>query len=106
MIPSRPSSWPPCATKVIEAPPPASKWEREHRAFQRLFPELLKSHPDQYVAVHDEHVVDSDTNERALVERVLKRVGNVSIHIGYVAERALPPLRVPHYRLVDRGGGA
>jgi hypothetical protein len=90
----------------IEAPAPANKWERESRAFQRLFPELLKSHAGQYVAVHDEQVVDTDTDERALVERVLKRVGNVSIHVGYVAGRALPPLRVPHYRLVDTGGGA
>jgi hypothetical protein len=91
---------------VIEPPPPASKWEREKRAFQRLLPELLKSHAGKYVAIHDEQVVDSDTNELALIERVLQRVGNVSIHVGFVSERALPPLRVPHYRVAGEGGGA
>jgi hypothetical protein len=86
-------------------PPPASKWEREHRAFQLLLPELLKTHGGKYVAIHDEQVVDSDTNELVLIERVLQRVGNVSIHVGFVSERP-PPLRVPHCREVRQGGGA
>jgi len=90
---------------VIETPPPASKWEPEYRAFQRLLPELLKSYAGKYVAIHDEQVVDSDTNELALIGRVLQRVGNVSIHVGLVSERALPPLRVPHYRVAAERGG-
>jgi hypothetical protein len=89
---------------VIEPPPPASKWEREYRAFQRLLPELLKTHAGKYVAIHDEQVVDSDPQELPLIERVLQRVGNVSIHVGFVSERGLPPLRVPHSREVGQGG--
>jgi hypothetical protein len=90
---------------VLELPPPVNKWEREHRAFQRLLPELLKSQAGKYVAIHDEQVVDSDTNELALIERMLGRVGNVSIHVGLVTEQTPPPIRVPHYRQVKRQGG-
>jgi hypothetical protein len=58
---------------AIETPPPAGKWEREHRAFQRLLPELLKTHAGKHVAIHDEQAVDSDTDELVLIERVLQR---------------------------------
>lgn len=36
-----------------------SKLRREREAFFRLLPQLLVTHPGQYVAVHDEQVVDS-----------------------------------------------
>ena len=69
--------------------PPAStptKWEREYRAFQRLLPSLLQTHRGQYVAIHDEKVVDSGDDEIALTRRVFAKVGNVPIHVDLVTD--------------------
>ncbi len=85
---------------VIEwPPPPAGKWEREYRAFRRLLPQLLLTHRGRYVAIHNEEVNDFDAEEIPLVLRVLKRVGNVPIHVGLVTEDT-PVIRIPHYREV------
>jgi len=45
--------------------------QTERAAFQRLLPELLKTHPGQFVAIHDGRVVDSDADERELAGRVI-----------------------------------
>ncbi|SRR5579883_154202 len=74
-------------------PPPRNKWEREYRAFWRLLPELLKTHRGKYVAIHEEQVIDSGDDRRELIFRVLPKVGNVSIHVGYVSEEPEPVCR-------------
>jgi PHD/YefM family antitoxin component YafN of YafNO toxin-antitoxin module len=47
--------------------------EPEREAFQRLLPELLKTHRGQFVAVHGGQVIDSDPDKEALARRVLVR---------------------------------
>src|SRR5438874_198048 len=79
----------------------ASKWDREHRAFLALLPELMKTHLGQYVAIHEGRVEDSGPNELELIERVLKRLGNVSIHVGLVAQSE-PVERLPRHRNPQR----
>jgi hypothetical protein len=74
-------------------PPPRTKWEREYQAFQRLLPQLLATHRGQYVAVHNEQVVDSGDDKLALALRVLAKVGNVAIHVGRVTEEPEPLAR-------------
>jgi hypothetical protein len=64
-----------------------SKGERERRAFARLLPELLKTHRGQFVAIHNEQVVDSGPDDIALVRRVQERVGYVPIHVDRVTEQ-------------------
>jgi len=71
-------------------PPPRNKWEREYRAFRRLLPELLKTYRGKYVAIHDEQLVDSDNDRVELIFRVLDKVGNVSIHVGFVGDEPEP----------------
>ena len=71
-------------------PPPRNKWEREHQAFQRMLPQLLQTQRGRYVAVHEEQVVDSDTDAMAVILRVLAKVGNVAIHVGLVTDRPEP----------------
>jgi len=78
--------------------PSSSKWEREYQAFLRLLPELLRSHRNQYVAVHGEHVVDSGDDPIVLIKRVHARVGYVPIHVDQVSDQPAAPLRIPHYR--------
>ncbi len=43
--------------------PPRTKWEREYRAFHRLLPQLLATQRGQFVAIHEERVIDSDADE-------------------------------------------
>ena len=74
-------------------PPPETKWEREYRAFKRLLPQLLAKQRGQYVAIHDEQVIDSDKDAMALILRVLGRIGNVDIHVGLVTEQPEPVYR-------------
>src|SRR5436190_23147806 len=86
------------APEVPTAPPPPTKWERERRAFLRLLPELLRTHRGQFVAVHDEQVVDSGDDPIALIKRVHARFGYVPIHVEEVAEQPPKAVRIPHYR--------
>jgi hypothetical protein len=90
---------------ALEMPPLAlSKGEREYRAFQRLLPQLLSTYCGQYVAVHEEQVVDSDADDVALILRVHARYGYVPLYVGLVTDTAQVPIRVPHYRLYRPGG--
>lgn len=78
-------------------PPPLSKAEREKQAFLRLLPQLLRTHRGQFVAIHDEQVVDTDRDDIALIQRVQEKVGYVPIHVGLVTEQQ-PVFRIPHCR--------
>ena len=87
------------ATALEVVAPARSKWQREFLAFQRLLPILLQSHRGEFVAIHDEHVVDSGPDDIALIQRVHGRYGYVPIHVEMVTEQ--PPVgRIPHYREV------
>src|SRR5688572_24237392 len=68
--------------RLPESPP--SKFEREKRAFLRLLPSLLATHPGRYVAIHDEQVVDSDSDQVELALRVQRQVGPVAIYVHLV----------------------
>jgi hypothetical protein len=84
---------------VLGLPPqPENQWQREYRAFLRLLPDLLKTHRGKYVAVHDEQVVDSGDDKVALALRAYEKHGYVPIYVGLVAERPLPPERIPSFR--------
>lgn len=82
-------------------PPQLSKAERERRAFLRLLPELLKTHRGQYVAIHNEQVVDSGPERLELVLRVQARV-RAGIHVGLVADEPEPIYRSGIRRDVGR----
>ena len=82
---------------AVDLPEPdVSKGQREYRAFVRLLPELLATHRDQYVAIHNEHVIDSDPDDVALILRVQAKIGYVPIHVGLVTDTQ-PLVRIPHY---------
>lgn len=83
-------------------PPPVTKWEREYQAFLLLLPELLKTHRDKYVAIHEGQVIESGDDRLEVIFRALKKAGGVSIHVDLVTEQPPPPVRIPHYRVVRR----
>ena len=82
----------------VKVPAPAmTKGEREYRAFLNLLPKLLVTYAGKFVAIHQEQVVDSDTNDIVLIQRVHGKIGYVPIYVGLVSEH--PHLvRIPHYR--------
>ena len=64
---------------------PLTKFERERRAFYRLLPALLATHQGQYVAIHDEQVVDSGADQVEVALRVLRRISSVPIFVHLVS---------------------
>jgi hypothetical protein len=86
-------------------PPPVlparaeNKWRREQQAFRRLLPELLKTHRDQYVAIHEEKVVDSGTDKLAVAERTYQRFGYVPVYVALVTDQPIPLSRIPSPRV-------
>jgi hypothetical protein len=88
---------PPPLLEAHPAPPVLTGGEREYRAFLRLLPELLPQYEGKFVAIHNEQVIDSDSDDIALIQRVHARVGYVPIHVGLVSRQ--PTLvHIPHYR--------
>ena len=43
--------------RIDSAATDESPWQRERRAFERLLPSLLRTHPGQYVAVHNGTII-------------------------------------------------
>jgi len=80
---------------------PQDKWRREQRAFRHLFPELLKTHRGQYVAIHDGQVVESGSDKLDVAGRAYARYGYVPIYVSLVTDEPLPPVRPPSARLLQ-----
>jgi hypothetical protein len=80
--------------------PAENKWRREQQAFRRLLPELLQSHFHQYVAIHEEKVVESGADKLAVAGSAYARFGYVPIYVGLVTDQPLPLSRVPSSRLL------
>jgi Family of unknown function (DUF5678) len=78
---------PPQLLQIDLSQPPRSKFERERPAFFRLLPQLLANYPGQYIAIHDEQVVDHGPERLPVAWRVLQRVGNVDIYVGTVGDQ-------------------
>ena len=70
-------------------------------AFQRLLPSLLETYRGQYVAIHDQQVVDSGTDAAELAARVVRRV-KADIYVGFVSEVPEPVCRLGGARDVVR----
>jgi Family of unknown function (DUF5678) len=78
--------------EVVLPDPPRSKFEQERAAFYRLLPNLLSTHRGQYVAIHDEQVVESGSDRTEVVSRTLDRV-RADIYVGLVTEEPQPVAR-------------
>lgn len=91
-------------TAVLPAPDRASplfksgKWNEEFRAFLRLHRSLLRSHQNQYVAVHQGKVVDSGPDKVALALRVYTQFDYVPIYVGQVSTEPRRAVRIPSPR--------
>jgi predicted DNA-binding protein len=50
--------------------------DEEERAYQRLYPELREQYPQQYVAIYEGRVIDSDPDFEELFVRIKKQLGD------------------------------
>jgi hypothetical protein len=83
----------------LDWPPPENKWQRERRAFLKLYPQLLQTHRGKYVAIHEGRLVDSGEELVPLALRVYQRHGYVPIYMDLVTDEPQPPVRIPSPRL-------
>src|ERR1700730_13054371 len=86
------------APQINIPPTSATKWQCEFEAFQRLRPDLLRTHLGQYVVIHNGEVADSGPDDLTLALRFFAQHGKVSVHIGLVTTEPEAPVRIPHYR--------
>lgn len=80
--------------------PRDDKWEREHRAFLRMLPDLLQTHRDRYVAIHNEQVVEVGDNVVEVAGRAYSTHGYVPIFVDRVTDESPKPLRIPSPRVI------
>jgi hypothetical protein len=80
------------------SPREQDKWRQEQRAFLRLLPELLLTHRDHFVAVHEGQVVASGEDKIAVASRAYERFSYVPIYVTRVSEEPPTPLRIPSPR--------
>lgn len=59
---------------------------REEAAFERMKPELLKTHKGKFVAIHDGKLIDFDADESTLAKRVYAKFGYRTILMTEVTE--------------------
>ena len=65
---------------------PSEKFLREREAFERLLPELRKTHLGKVVAIHEGQVVETGTDVPTVSLRAHQRFGYIPIFIGEVYE--------------------
>jgi hypothetical protein len=82
-----------------------AKFRREQEAFRRLLPELLRTHRDQYVAIHEGEVVGTGPDQIELANRTYERFGYIPILVTLVTDRPRI-VRIPSPRVLRPGDRA
>jgi len=74
-------------------------FEREREAFERLKPELLRTHRGQCVAILNGQVVESGSDKIEVLDRVYARFGYRPVYVQRVEEQ--PHIyKIPHRKVV------
>ncbi|MBI4770633.1 MAG: hypothetical protein HY784_09575 [Chloroflexi bacterium] len=64
-----------------------AKLEREIEAYEAMHTELRRQHFEQWVAIHEQRLVDHDADRAALYRRVRTRYGRTPVLIRQVGEQ-------------------
>lgn len=70
------------------------KIRREAQAYERMHPDLRDQFLGQWVAIHDQQLVDHDSNTEALTRRIRAKFGRVSVLIRRVSETPVDEIRI------------
>ena len=73
-----------------------TEFEKCRAKFEQIKPSLVKNPGfiGKYVAIVNNEIVDSDSNEETLVKRVYQKFGYIYTYIGFISEKA-KPVRIP-----------
>jgi hypothetical protein len=94
------------APEIQPAVAEESPWERERRAFFRLLPSLLETHPGQYVAVHRGTVIIGGGDRIGVTLDAYRRIGYVPLYVGFVGETPRRRVRLLSPRVTRRATSA
>ncbi len=87
-------------TRVSAQPPETADsltLERERRAYQRLLPGLLRTHPGEWVATVDEQAVEFGPDFATVIARVRQKYGQRPVYVQEIlASPRLYKIRTPH----------
>jgi hypothetical protein len=76
-----------------------AKFEAETQAYAKLYPQLVKTHLGQFVAIHNGRVADHDKDFETLFLRTQKQLEGTPFLIQLVTESGEMTLRGPSPRL-------
>jgi len=89
---------------VLNFTKPKTKWDHEYAAFLRLLPELLKTHYEQYVAIHEGRVVGAGLDKLAVATEAYQKFGKQEILVRLVSDKPPRIVRILSPRVVHKGG--
>jgi hypothetical protein len=67
----------------------------EHDAFERMLPELMKTIPGQFVAVHEEKVVAQGSNLDVVAQEISSSFRGIPVLIRQVTDQPQPIRKIP-----------
>ncbi len=73
--------------------------EREHQAFQRLLPELLKQYAGRVVAIHQGQVIEVGDNKLTVWERARQQLQNAPVYVQVVQDSP-GVYKMPHRKVI------
>jgi len=73
-------------------------FEREQQAFERLKPELLRTHRGQWVAIYQGKVVEAGQDRSQVLDSVYDRLGYVPVYVQQVEQRPRV-YKLPHRKV-------
>lgn len=74
--------------------------DREMTAYVAMHPILWEQYPGQYVAVYEGRLIDHDTNDIALSQRINENYPDVFVWMCKVEAQPFRTLQMPSFRLV------
>jgi len=74
-------------------------FEREQQAFERLKPELLRTHRGQWVAIYQGKVVEAGQDRSQVLDNFYGRFGYVPVYIQQVEEQPRV-YKLPHRKVI------
>jgi hypothetical protein len=77
---------------------PGSKWRCEQQAFRKMLPDLLKTHRNQFVAIHEGALIASGDDKLAVAQAAYAQFGYVPIFVSLVSDEPQAVVRMPSPR--------
>lgn len=71
-----------------------AKLDKEISAYEAMHPELQQKYLGQWIAVHDQKLVDHDPNGVALYQRIRAKYGKTSVLIRQVARQPIEEAQI------------